>query len=136
MGIIDLLIQKEGKETIAYLHIWHPAYLFSSSRKQALNGSVSQAHQTMCMNAELQKCCNQKIFFFFFWQKHSPTYFPSTETLGLSQAMCYLPWPNPLSSDFSYLFVSSSFHLFNISFNKMHWHLPPCCTTGFCSNQS
>lgn len=48
----------------------------------------------------------------------------------------FLPWPNALSSDFSYPLVSSSFHLFNVSFNKTRWHVPPCCTTGFCSKQS
>lgn len=89
--IIDLLIQKEGKKTIAYLHVWHPAYLFSSSRKQAQNGSVSQAHQTMCMNRELQQCCNQKCFlvlgrvffcrvvFFFFFRSMVPFISPVQE---------------------------------------------------------
>lgn len=89
--IIDLLIQKEGKKTIAYLHVWHPAYLFSSSRKQAQNGSVSQAPQTMCMNRELQQCCNQKCFlvlgrgffcrvvFFFFFRSMVPFISPVQE---------------------------------------------------------
>lgn len=39
-------------------------------------------------------------------------------------------------SDFSYLLVSSSAHLFDFSFNKTHWHGLLCCTTGFCPKQS
>lgn len=126
-GIIAFLIQKEGKETTAYLHSWHPAYLFSSSRKQAQNGSVSQAQQTMCMKGDFQQ---------IFWQKHGPIYFLSTRTLWLSQIMCCFTMAYPLLSDFSCLLVSFSFHLFHVLFNKTHWHAPPCCTTSLCSKKS
>ena len=127
---------KGGEEMIAYFHIWHWAYLLCSPEnrfKMDLFLKLIRPHT----NRELQHCCSQKVFVFFFffflaeaWSHLFPQYrSPQIVT------MCYLPWPYPLSSDFSCLLLSS-FHLFNVSFNKTHWHVPTCCTTGFCSSQS
>lgn len=56
----------------------------------------------------------KKSSLFLSWQKNCPLYFPSTGTLWLSQSVV-LPWPNTLWSDFSCLFLSSSFHSLSVS---------------------
>lgn len=134
-GITDLLIQEEGKDNclLEYLASSMPIQYFWKTGSGWVCFWSSMDH---VMNGELLQCCTQKNPFLFFWQKHSPIYFPSRGTLQSPQTISRLITAQEfVMSDFSYLLASSS-ALFNVSFNKTYWHGILCCTTGSCPRYS